>query len=91
MILFVLTGIAGMGISLLNHAGLWWTVKRLPSSGRPLALSIISYYFRMGLITLAFYFILRSGWQSFLACLTGFMLVRIIITHVIKSWGEVPA
>lgn len=91
LIPFSLIFIAGMGISLLNHAGLWWTVRRLPSSRRPVSLSIISFYVRMGLIVTVFYFALKFGWQSLLACLTGFIVVRLIITNVMKSQGRVPA
>lgn len=76
--------IAGILISLLYHAGLWWTVRVLARSRWPVVLSVGSFYMRMAVTVAVFYFIMQNDWRRLVFCLLGFMSVKFIITRIIK-------
>lgn len=78
----LLAGAAGVGLGALYFGGLWMTVRALPHSGRPVVLIAGSFLARMALIAGGFYPILGAGWDRLLACLAGFVLVRLVIV----SW-----
>ena len=72
--------VAGLALGVFYFAGLWQTVKKLPSSEQPLRLIIESFSLRMIIVLTAFYFIMGSQWERLAAALTGFILMKIILT-----------
>jgi F1F0 ATPase subunit 2 len=81
---FVMPFFAGVFVSLLYHIGLWWTVKALPSSQRPALLSIGSFYIRMGITLFVFYLVMNNSWERLAVCLLGFLVVKYIMTHMLR-------
>ncbi|HDT13093.1 MAG TPA: ATP synthase subunit I [Candidatus Aminicenantes bacterium] len=75
----------GAGIGSLYFGGLWWTVRRLPRSGRPQLLALGSFLARAGLALAGLMFVARSGrWQDLAAAFLGLMAVRWIL---LGRWG----
>ena len=75
---------AGIGIGGFYFAGLWWTVRRLPDTRRPVLWVAGSFIVRAGLSLLGFYGILQGGWPMLPASLAGFILVRLAAVHRLK-------
>lgn len=74
---------AGAGASFLHHLGLWWTVRRLPSSRRPVLLSLASFYLRVAGVLAVFYLVMRGKWENVAVCMLGFLLVKLVMTRVL--------
>jgi len=72
--------VAGVALGVFYFTGLWQTVKKMPSSEHPLRLIIGSFTLRMIIVLTAFYFIMGSQWERLAAALTGFVLMKIILT-----------
>jgi F1F0 ATPase subunit 2 len=85
---YVVSFLVGGVTGLFYYAGLWWTVKSLPRSRRPVFLSLGSFYMRIGIALYVFYFVMHNDWRRLVVCLAGFMMVKIIIT---KKTGRAPA
>lgn len=81
----LLAGAAGVGLGALYFGGLWLTVRALPHSGRPVVLIAGSFLVRMAVIAGGFYPILGAGWDRLLACLAGFVLVRVVVVSWLAS------
>lgn len=71
---------AGLALGVFYFTGLWQTVKKLPSSEHPLRLIAGSFALRMIIVLAAFYFIMGSQWERLAAALTGFIVMKIILT-----------
>ncbi|MBN1474196.1 MAG: ATP synthase subunit I [Syntrophaceae bacterium] len=72
--------VAGLALGVFYFAGLWQTVKKMPSSEHQLRLIIGSFALRMIIVLTAFYFIMGSQWERLAAALTGFIVMKIILT-----------
>jgi len=78
--------IVGLLLGLFFFGALWLTVRQIPNSRHPGLLLFISFLGRMGLILFAFYLIVKDGqWQNLLICLTGFILMRLVL---LRRWGS---
>lgn len=74
--------LAGMLLGAMFFGGLWWTVQRGLVSPRPALWFIGSLLLRTGLALAGFYLVAGSDWRRMVACLAGFVLVRIIILRI---------
>jgi F1F0 ATPase subunit 2 len=72
---------AGLVVGLFFFGGLWWTVKRVPGSSRPLLLIFGSLIVRVGVSLTALYFICDADWRRYMAALLAIFIVRLIIVH----------
>ena len=77
--------ISGALLAVFFFSGLWWTVRQLTSSHQPALLFMFSMLFRTSLVVVGFYFILGDSWFRLLAGLVGFVIVRTLATHFIKT------
>ena len=83
---------AGALLGLLFFGGLWLTVTKGMSSPHPALWFFISMLLRTGVVLTGFYFVTAGQLERLLACLAGFIVSRLIISHLLKASGkELPA
>lgn len=81
-ILFLLLALmAGLALGLWYFGGLWLTVQRLPRARNPGFLSLVSLMIRLGVTLAGFYLVMAGRWERLLACLAGFLLMRIVLVR----------
>jgi len=71
---------AGLALGVLYFTGLWQTVKKMPSSERPLLLMLGSFALRALILLAAFYFIMGGHWERLTAAMIGFVAMKIFFT-----------
>ncbi|QDV83337.1 ATP synthase subunit I [Planctomycetes bacterium TBK1r] len=82
---------AGLGaiLAVFYFGGLWWTLRGLSASQRPLAIYFASLTTRMVIALLVFAgFAVYGVWQTFAACLLGFLITRIAL---LRFLGREPS
>ena len=72
-------------MAIFYFSGLWWTVKRIPRSGRPVLLMLVSLILRLGVVLAGFYLFLIINTSAVLACLAGFFITRIVFVRRIEN------
>ena len=82
-----LAGLVGMGLGLFYFGGLWFTLRSLPRVRWPIPLLIGSFAFRTAVVVIGFYLVMDGSWQRIVACLVGFILVRVLIVSKLRSDG----
>jgi F1F0 ATPase subunit 2 len=80
---------AGGGLGALFFGGLWWTVRKGVSSGRPAVWFIGSLLLRTGIVLVGFYFVSGRQWQRLLLCLLGFVMAHVAVNRVTRPPREV--
>jgi len=80
----VLAFTAGILLGIFYFGSLWFVVKKLPESRRPVLLVIGSFVLRLSVTLLGFYLVFGGVWQRILACLIGFIVAR---TYLIRTLG----
>lgn len=75
---------AGIGLGIFYFCGLWLTVRRLTTARRPVLMSLSSFFGRLAVVLLGFYFVMGGRWERLIACLVGFLAVRVV---VVRRWG----
>jgi F1F0 ATPase subunit 2 len=80
-----LSGFAGATLGALFFGGLWWTVRKHLSSARPMLWFVGSLLLRIGIVVAGFAFVSAGSWQRLLACLTGFVMARMIVIRLTRS------
>lgn len=72
--------IAGLVLGIIFFVGLWWTVKKGISAKQPALLFLGSFFFRIAIVLVGFYFIAEGHSDHLLACFIGFITARYIVT-----------
>jgi F1F0 ATPase subunit 2 len=80
--------LAGMLLGAVFFGGLWWTVKKGLESPMPARWFIGSLLLRTGIALVGFYVVADGDWKRVLACLAGFIAVRIIATRLARNIHE---
>ena len=75
--------VAGMALGIFYFAGLWQTVKKMPSSEHPMRLMLTSFLIRVVIVLTAFYFIMGGQWERLTVALIGFVIVKTLLTRKI--------
>lgn len=78
---------AGMLLGVLFFGGLWWTVQQGLSARQPALWFGASMLLRSAIVLAGFYFIAGADLKRLLLCLSGFIIVRFIMTWWVRS-GE---
>ena len=78
----LLAGAAGVVLGVLFFAGLWWTIRKGVTARQPALWFFGSALLRMAIVLPAFYFVSGGKWQRLLACLLGFVIVRVILMRL---------
>jgi len=84
----VLVFIAGMALGTLFFGGLWITVKKAVAATIPAVWIFASFFFRIIITLIGFYFVSAGDWKKFLVCVAGFIVARTLILHFTKSIAE---
>lgn len=75
----------GLLLSGVYFAALWWTVRRVPQTHRPLLTLGVSFLLRMSVLLGGFYFLMQGRWERLLACLAGFFIVRTVCAFQVRG------
>lgn len=81
----ILAGVAGVGLGAVFFGGLWWTVRKGMTSAQPAFWFFGSLLIRMGAVLTGFYFVGAGHWERLLACLLGFIAVRLVMMRLTRS------
>lgn len=76
---------AGIILGVLFFGGLWFTVRLGLGSKKTALIFISSFFIRMAVVLLGFYYVGANNWQKMLACLGGFLIARIVIVFLTKK------
>jgi F1F0 ATPase subunit 2 len=71
----------GMLLGIIFFGGLWWTVQKGLVSAHPALWFLSSLLLRTAITVTGFYLISAGNWQKLLACLLGFILVRLVMMY----------
>ncbi len=77
--------IAGIALGTIFFGGLWLTVKKMVHSKKPALWLLSSFFLRVGITLVGFYFVGAGNLQKLLICLVGFIAARFIVLHFTKS------
>lgn len=78
----------GGALGAFFFGGLSWTVSRGLASPTPALWFFGSLLLRMGLTVLGFALVSRGHWDRMLACLVGFFVARLVVTHLTRPVKE---
>ena len=84
----ILAFIGGLGLGVLFFGGLWLTVKKSVKSKIPALWVFGSFFLRVGITLIGFYYISLGNWQRLLICVLGFVAARYIVIRFTKSIDE---
>jgi len=71
--------VVGVMLGVLFYGGLWMTVRRLPVTRHPVAMTLGSLVLRMAMVLTGLLLVSRGRWQNVLACLVGLTIGRIAV------------
>jgi F1F0 ATPase subunit 2 len=74
--------LAGLALGLFYFGGLWLTVRRITCSKRPALLMLASFVVRLLVTLCGFYLVMDGRWERLLACLSGFLVTRFVLTRI---------
>ena len=84
-LILVLAWLAGGGLGVMFFGGLWWTIRKGVSSGRPALWFFGSVLLRMSSALAGFFLVARGHWERLLVCLLGFVMARLIVTWLTRA------
>jgi F1F0 ATPase subunit 2 len=85
-----MAALAGLALGLFYFGGLWLTVRRIVGCTRPALLMLGSFIVRLLVTLCGFYLVMDGRWERLLACLSGFIVTRFILTRISRT-GEAAA
>lgn len=88
MVSMILAFIAGLVLGTLFFGGLWITVKKAVNTKIPALWIFTSFFFRISITLIGFYFISSGNWKRLLICLAGFIIARFFVIHFTRSIDE---
>ncbi len=77
--------LAGVLLGAIFFVGLWWTIRRGLLSPHPAAWFLVSLLLRATIALGGFYFVSNGDWRRLVACLLGFLISRIFVTHLTRA------
>jgi F1F0 ATPase subunit 2 len=87
-VILVLSLLTGGLLGVLFFGGLWWTIHKSVYSKYPAFLFLGSLLLRTGIVLLGFYMIARGNWLRLLMSVLGFILLRMVMMHFMRSSQE---
>jgi F1F0 ATPase subunit 2 len=73
-----------MGLGIFYFAGLWLTVRKLPTARRPFWMGFLGFCGRLAVVLTGFYFLMGGRWERLIVSLVAFVAVR---TVLVRIWG----
>ena len=87
-IYMILAFIAGLILGTFFFGGLWFTVKKAVNAKIPALWIFSSFFFRIGITVVGFYFVSSGDWKRLLICVAGFIVARTFVLYFTKSIDE---
>ncbi len=81
----ILAFIGGLLLGTFFFGGLWFTVKKAVTAKVPALWIFSSFFLRIGITLVGFYFIGAGNWQRLVICVVGFIVARFVVIHFTKS------
>ncbi|MEO8765752.1 MAG: ATP synthase subunit I [Ginsengibacter sp.] len=81
----ILAFIGGLLLGTLFFGGLWFTVKKAVTSKIPALWIFSSFFLRISIALIGFYFIGAGAWQRLIIAVIGFIAARFMVIHLTKS------
>jgi F1F0 ATPase subunit 2 len=80
--------LAGAGLGAIFFGGLWVTIRRGVSSGRPALWFLGSLLLRMSIALAGFYFVSERHWERLVVCVVGFIMARFAVMWLTARGGK---
>ena len=84
----ILAFIAGLFLGTIFFGGLWFTVRKLVISKTPALWVLGSFFLRISITVLGFYYISSGSWQRLLISVAGFIIARYSVIYFTKPDKE---
>ncbi len=84
----ILAFTGGIVLGTLFFGGLWFTVKKAVTAKIPALWIFSSFFLRISITLVGFYFIGAGNWQRFIASVIGFIVARFVVIRFTKSIDE---
>ncbi len=84
----ILAFIAGLFLGILFFLGLWVTVKKVVQAKIPAIWVLVSFFLRVTVILIGFYYVSQGSWQRLLVCVLGFIIARFMVARFTKLMEE---
>jgi F1F0 ATPase subunit 2 len=81
----ILAFLVGTALGLFFFGGLWFTVIKAFGTKTPALWFFTSFFLRIGIVLIGFYYIVQEGLKPLIICLIAFMLARVFVTFLTKS------
>jgi len=78
-----LSALAGLLLGLFYFGGLWLTVRKIPGSAKRGILVLGSFVVRLLVTLCGMYLVMDGKWERLVACLAGFLVMRIVLTRLL--------
>lgn len=78
----------GFVLGAVFFGGLWWTVRKGVSSGRPALWFFASLILRTSIVLAGFGLVSGGQWERLVACLLGFVVARFIVSRIAAASFE---
>lgn len=75
--------VLGLALGIFFYAGLWFTVKRLPTARHPALLALGSFLVRTIIVLAGFVVVIEKRWQYALAVFAGFIAGRLLTSQFV--------
>ncbi len=85
IVTMILVFMAGAILGILFFGGLWFTVKKSINSKRPALVIMSSFFLRISITMIGFYFIGADNWQRLVGSLFGFIAARFAVLYFTKT------
>ena len=84
----ILAFIGGLLLGTLFFGGLWFTVKKAVTAKVPALWIFSSFFLRISITLVGFYFIGAGNWQRLIVSVIGFVVARFIVIRFTKTIDE---
>lgn len=81
---------AGIILGAAYLHSLWIVLRRLPHARAPGLWLLGSAAGRIGLLLAAWYWVSAGRWDGLLACLAGFLVIRVVATRFVRARLQQP-
>ena len=88
IVYMILAFIVGLLLGTIFFGGLWVTVRKLATSKMPALWFLGSFFLRVSITLIGFYYISSGSWQRLLICVAGFITARYSVIYFTKSNNE---
>ncbi len=84
----IIAFLAGLALGAFFSLNLWSSVKKMTDEQTPWHVLFVNFMLRMGVVAVGFYIVMNGHWESMMAALAGFVLMRgILVRRLGKSPG----